>query len=130
MPIRPENKARYPANWKEIREKILERAKNRCEECAVENHAIGYRYNGEFIPCAVNGLVPRGMTIFKIVLTIAHLDHVPENCDPANLRAWCQRCHNRYDNPVRRANRKRRLERERSNSSLPDTPAPGSREPR
>lgn len=33
----------------------------------------------------------------KIVLTIAHLDHTPENCDPANLRAWCQRCHLTYD---------------------------------
>ena len=27
----------------------------------------------------------------------AHLDHTPENCDTANLRAWCQRCHLRYD---------------------------------
>lgn len=33
----------------------------------------------------------------KIVLTISHLEHTPENCDPANLRAWCQRCHLRYD---------------------------------
>lgn len=33
----------------------------------------------------------------RIVLTIAHLDHTPENCDPSNLRALCQRCHNRYD---------------------------------
>jgi len=27
----------------------------------------------------------------KVVLTVAHLGHTPENCDPANLRAWCQR---------------------------------------
>lgn len=40
----------------------------------------------------------------EIVLTIAHLDHQPENCDPDNLRAWCQRCHNRYDAPHRRRN--------------------------
>lgn len=33
----------------------------------------------------------------KIVLTIAHLDHVPENCDPSNLRALCQMHHLRYD---------------------------------
>ena len=32
-----------------------------------------------------------------IVLTIAHLDHTPENCADDNLRAWCQRCHLRYD---------------------------------
>jgi hypothetical protein len=33
----------------------------------------------------------------RVVLTIAHLDHQPENCDPENLRAWCQRCHLTYD---------------------------------
>lgn len=32
-----------------------------------------------------------------IVLTIAHLDHMPENCAPENLRAWCQRHHLAYD---------------------------------
>jgi hypothetical protein len=31
------------------------------------------------------------------VLTIAHLDHVPEHCDPGNLRAMCQGCHLHYD---------------------------------
>jgi len=33
----------------------------------------------------------------QIVLTIAHLDHQPENSDMGNLRAFCQRCHLRYD---------------------------------
>jgi glutamine amidotransferase-like uncharacterized protein len=32
-----------------------------------------------------------------IVLTTAHLDHTPENCEMSNLRAMCQRCHLRYD---------------------------------
>ena len=32
-----------------------------------------------------------------VVLTTAHLDHTPENCDPANLRAMCQGCHLHYD---------------------------------
>ena len=27
----------------------------------------------------------------------------PENCDPSNLKAWCQRCHNTYDAPMRSA---------------------------
>ena len=43
MPIKPENKSRYPKNWKEIRERILKRANNRCEFCGVENHT--YRHN-------------------------------------------------------------------------------------
>lgn len=32
-----------------------------------------------------------------VVLTTAHLDHTPENCDPGNLRAMCQGCHLHYD---------------------------------
>jgi len=31
MPIRPENRSRYPSNWKAIRAEILLRAGNRCE---------------------------------------------------------------------------------------------------
>ena len=78
MPIRPENKARYPKDWKEIRKSILARANNRCEFCGVPNYSI--RENGT-----------------KVVLTIAHLDHTPENCNPDNLRALCQKCHLTYD---------------------------------
>lgn len=32
-----------------------------------------------------------------IVLTVAHLNHKPEDCRPENLRAWCQRHHLAYD---------------------------------
>lgn len=115
MPIRPENVKRYPANWEEIRGKILERANHQCEtpECRVHNGAWGWRDStGHFHFVSFD----RGLAVAKegqrklirIVLTIAHLDHVPENCDPANLRAWCQRCHNRYDAPMRAAGRKER----------------------
>lgn len=77
MPIRPENRARYPANWKEIRARIQERAGDCCEECGVPNGSL------------------RGAT--TIVCTTAHLDHTPEHCDDDNLRFWCQRCHLAYD---------------------------------
>jgi hypothetical protein len=43
----------------------------------------------------------------KVVLTIAHLDHQIDNNDHSNLRAWCQRCHNRHDAPNRLRNRRR-----------------------
>lgn len=105
MPIRPENKALYPANWREISHRIrFERAGGRCEGCGVENYQ------------------PHPETGSRVVLTVAHLDHDPRNCDgmdtggpmlPANesnLRAWCQRCHNSYD----AANRRRGI-RERAN---------------
>ena len=92
MPIKPENKSRYPKNWKEIRERILKRANNRCEFCGVENHT--YRHN------------PKTGKDAYIVLTIAHLDHTPENCSDDNLKALCQRCHNQYDAEHRKQTRK------------------------
>ena len=94
MPIKPENKARYPKNWKtEIRPMILELAKNRCEFCGVENHT--YRLN------------PKTGKMAYIVLTIAHMNEVIEDCRPENLRALCQRCHNRYDVEHRKKTRAR-----------------------
>jgi len=119
MPIRPENKDRYPTNWPEIRQKILDRAHNCCEICGVPNHAVGYRdsscqfvelHGYEADPDFWDGKI--ALKIVKIVLTIMHLDHNPENCDPANLKAACQRCHNRYDAPVRAAGRKHRRRQE------------------
>lgn len=38
MPIKPENKGRYPKNWKEIRQQILQRANNRCESAFEKLH--------------------------------------------------------------------------------------------
>jgi 5-methylcytosine-specific restriction endonuclease McrA len=115
MPIKPENRSRYPANWKEIRAVILTRAGNCCEQCKVPNGTRVARGAGRFVDtfmtddaevyCADTGesLGRVRMSDYEvknmvdIVLTIAHLDHTPENCDPDNLRALCQRCHLRYD---------------------------------
>jgi 5-methylcytosine-specific restriction endonuclease McrA len=89
LPIRPENRKRYPKNWKAISRRIRDqRARNKCENCGVKNYSIR------------DGA--------KIVLTVAHLDHTPENCSDDNLRAWCQRCHNRYDVGERRRGIKER----------------------
>jgi hypothetical protein len=89
MPILTENKKRYPENWKEIRTAILVECGNKCEFCGVKNHTLR---NGK-----------------KIVLTIAHLDHTHENCARENLRALCQKCHNRHDAKHRAQTRKRRF---------------------
>ncbi|MFE5090626.1 hypothetical protein ACFRCI_09520 [Streptomyces sp. NPDC056638] len=92
MPIRPENRARYPKNWPTISLLIRTgRAAGRCEclgECGRGTHT-GRCSN-------LNGGHAYG-TGSKVVLTVAHLDHTPENCDPANLRAMCQGCHLHYD---------------------------------
>lgn len=127
MPILPENKGRYPANWKtEIRPAILKRAKNRCEQCGVLNHAViargggddagTYAYGNGCLFCDRTGRplgVVRGSEydldrVIKVILTIAHLDHQPENNDPSNLKAFCQLCHNRHDAEHRKQTRRRR----------------------
>lgn len=112
MPIKPENKARYPANWKDIRAAILERAGNCCEwpGCGVHNHSEGFWNEGEFInlPAQLRVgswklgdevMIAEGaeIKVIRIVLTIAHLDHTPEHNDPSNLMAMCQRHHLAYD---------------------------------
>lgn len=117
MPIRPENRARYPADWPQISMQIRARAGQCCEACGVSNHAWGWRgVAGAFHQVGKRALIEAGfgrppfdlwitiepgwtslVRVIEIVLTVAHLDHTPENCDPANLRAWCQRCHNIYD---------------------------------
>lgn len=106
-PIRPENRHRYPADWKEIRKRILYRAEMRCEmydeagRCSAEH--------GKVHP----------LTGSIVVLTVMHLDHIPENCSEENLRAACQKCHNTYDMPTRVANRRKRLAREAGQEELP-----------
>lgn len=134
MPIRAEEKSKYPENWKEIRENILKRAEQRCEWCGVPDHAVGYRNEkGKFIPNAgniycdksgrgelplaaaqdiaehYNKWSPDGNHWIVIILTIAHLDHNPANNDPGNLAALCQQCHNRYDAKKRQRNKRARL---------------------
>lgn len=124
MPIRPENRARYPDNWPEISHRIRDRAGNKCEQCGLPNYAIGGRtQDGKFfpaLPTGDNGLRLQWPTpgteswcqsgarteflrIIRIVLTVAHLNHQPEDCRDENLQALCQRCHNLLDGAMRRA---------------------------
>lgn len=99
MPIKPENRALYPSNWREIRASILERAGNLCEVCGVENHAWGHRdEEGRFIPRPPRGdMHGKRPKQIRIVLTISHLNHDPTDNRPENLKAMCQRCHLRHD---------------------------------
>ncbi|MDH3976438.1 MAG: hypothetical protein OEV42_19410 [Deltaproteobacteria bacterium] len=93
MPIRPENKDRYPKDWK-LRSRFVRfcRANNRCEWCGVENGK------------------PHPVTGSKVVLTTAHVyDHRPEAASLLNLAALCQKCHNGHDAKMRKKNRKQRL---------------------
>jgi len=90
MPIRPENRGRYPEDWPAISLAIKERAGWRCE-CEGE---CGRKHFGR---CPNEHGAPAYGTGSTVVLTTAHLDHQPENCDPDNLRAMRQGCHLHYD---------------------------------
>lgn len=96
MPIRAENKYRYPPEWPLISLWVRVCAGWRCEWCD-----------------AIQG-EPHPVTGSKVVLTVAHVDDPsPENVDPRNLAALCQKCHLGHDQKhhieVGRMNRRRAM---------------------
>lgn len=106
MPIKPENAGRYPKDWTQIVAKVRERSGNKCEgspafpDCRRPN---GWLLNKRTDEVTDDGMLAEswsladGDKVIRIVLTVGHLDHTPENCDLNNLRHWCQRCHLNYD---------------------------------
>lgn len=93
-PIRPEDVARYPKDWK-LRSRFVRvvRSRGRCEWCGA--------LNGE----------PHPITGSRVVLTTAHVyDHRPEAASLLNLAALCQRCHNGHDALRRQAGIRERRE--------------------
>lgn len=102
MPIRPSERARYPKDRKAISARIRARAGGRCEcqgECGLHQPKPLPRR------CQERQGEPARWAKGTIVLTVAHLgDPSPENCADDNLKAMCQRCHNRYDQPMRQQN--------------------------
>lgn len=131
MPI---NYNTYPKNWKsEIRPSILKRANNCCENCGVKNYDTGFRgndgnfYNDNFIrqQLEIHGIDMFDVFInekskhFKIVLTVAHLDHDVNNNDSTNLKALCQRCHLIYDKEHHAINRRITIKSKRGLVELP-----------
>ena len=122
MPIKQINKHRYPRDWKRISQDARSRAGNRCEQCGLANHVMVFRGTGEHscitlvigagYRCSDTGAAmpePHGFTHkdkpTMVVLTVSHTDHQPENCDPSNLRALCQRCHFKHDRDHHRESR-------------------------
>ena len=126
MPIRPENLARYPKDWPAISASIRERAGHRCEwvdgemRCAARQYAFGawklvdgiWQWDQWSSPLAsFKHARQAAAEVYAagdawdcdwpkptvIVLTVAHLNHEPEDCRPENLAAWCQRHHLAYD---------------------------------
>lgn len=110
MPIRPENRGRYPKDWKAISLRIrFERAGGQCE-CAGE---CGLTHEGG--RCEARHGHPHPRTGAKrVTLTTAHRHGSRlEDASDEELFAACEQCHNRYDAPMRAAGVKERREAER-----------------
>ena len=107
MPILPENRHRYPGGspqskeWRAIVEQIRERSFDFCEG----ELFLGY-------DCEAENGKPHPVTGSLVVLTVAHLNHRPEDSQSSNLAHLCQRCHNTYDAPHRQRTREARKRRQ------------------
>lgn len=109
MPIRRDERWRYPDPplWRRIREAVLERARHRCEG------------SPDYPECRAEHGKPHPVTGAVVVLTVAHMDHNPENNTKENLRALCQRCHLKHDEEQRMNNRRKTLDDKRGQLGLP-----------
>ena len=114
-PIRPENRGRYPDDWSAISEHIrFDRADNRCEcdgRCGRHDDV-----------CAAQNYEPHPITGSTVVLTVAHLNHTPEDCADENLMAMCQRCHLAYDRHIHVENARRTRDERRGQQVLEVSP--------
>lgn len=128
MPIKPENAARYPKDWPAISRAAKERAGWKCQHpgCTARQYSIGiwhrpeggaHQWAEQYEPEATFSEARQtaaeawwevqhvgGDKLIVIVLTVAHLNHQPEDCRPENLAAMCQRHHLAYDHDHHRAN--------------------------
>ncbi len=120
----------YPKNWEAIAIAIKEGANWHCENCdrpcrksgeSLEDfeERMGFaEWAGEWVQDYWESIEDdeHGSVLIRrskrFELGVAHLDHVPSNCDRSNLKALCTPCHCRYD--LSQMGRKKMLRRERS----------------
>ena len=89
----PMDRKRYPKNWKQIADDIKEKADWKCQVCGKQCRRPHEKFDTH-----------------KRTLTVAHLNHVPEDCREENLKAMCAPCHLRYDAQHHAETRKKKRE--------------------
>ena len=127
----PMDRSLYPDNWEELALQIKTEANWCCTECGRPCRQPNESFDAFLKRCWNPSLemqfpsyeMDGGQRVSKagrFTLTVAHLDHVPENCvgeaSPVetrnNLKALCAPCHCRYD--LSQMGRKRVLKAERN----------------
>lgn len=107
----------YGKTWRDvIRPRILERARNKCEQCGKPNHARVFTYTWRepagprMIWIREGSRLPR-----KILadLQICHLNNCPGDDRDDNLRACCGWCHCNLDLQFHKQTRAARKDRSR-----------------
>jgi hypothetical protein len=89
--------ADYPENWKEIRARVLERAKNADGISQCECHGeCGREHKGSRCLHLQYGRLTT-KSKYKVILTTAHLCHTPNCARLDHLKSMCQPCHQIFD---------------------------------
>jgi hypothetical protein len=125
----PMNRKLYPPNWNAIALQIKESANLTCQNCSrpcrkpkvawvdfvqwlLDQGKTGwYDDTSDYISCDETGEWGYKERPHRFTLTVAHLNHKPEDCSPENLKALCFPCHARYDTAQMKL--KKRLKAER-----------------
>ena len=76
----PMDRKRYPKEWKLISKSIKDAADWKCQKCGKQCRRPGEPFDTH-----------------RNTLTVAHLNHTPEDVRPENLMAMCAPCHLKYD---------------------------------
>lgn len=121
MPIRPEFRHWYRADWQAISVEVREAADRRCRRCARPHGAdILQLADGRWLdPVELTwrddvGAVARAPDLVEMAegrmkrvrVAAAHVNHRPWDRSDENLAAWCGRCHLRHDRPMHQAVRR------------------------
>lgn len=125
----PMNRRLYPENWEEIALSIKDAAGWKCLQCSrpcrmpgvtwedfsawlLEQDPAWWSDIGEEVHDDETGEWGYVEKPQRFTLTVAHLNHCPEDCRPENLKALCAPCHCRYDLAAMAQKRYLKLERE------------------
>lgn len=143
MPIK--DKSLYPKDWPIIRQRVLERDSHKCKQCGAPQHVHIMRstidpfywcmddprtggcrtWEGDLYKWSEAPEEYDTSRMIYVVLTVAHLDHNPQNNADDNLATLCQRCHLVWDKDqhvgnsrVTRAETRQRKMREKGQQEL------------